>query len=88
MGWRPVVHGAGTVLASRRAAPLIGIIIIDRTPKREIIIIIIRTSQNLIYEGERWELGPLGALFVLLEVWATPPNIASYEDDDEDEESQ
>ena len=78
---------AGAVLASRRAAPLIGIIIIDRTPKREIIIIN-RTSQNLIYEGERWELGPLGALFVLLEVWATPPNIASYEDDDEDEESQ
>ena len=77
------------MLASRRAAPLIGIIIVDRTPKREIIIIItIRTAQNLIYERKRWELGSLGALFVLLEVWATPPNIASYEDDDEDEESQ
>ena len=75
------------MLASRCAAPLISMIIMDRTPKREIIIIR-RTSQNLIYEGERWELGPLGALFVLLEVWATPPNIASYEDDDEDEESQ
>ena len=70
------------MLASRRAAPLIGIIIIDRTPKREIIII--RTAQNLIYERERWELGSLGTLFVLLEVWATPPNIASYEDDDEE----